>query len=189
MDNIPSNNADVNNHDESVIIHSNNNDVNNHDESVDDIDDDDDDAVDDDGDKNVDFDDPQVEEEECSGGAGQGGNVGQDCSETETVCDTVETEECYTKWVKHYNTLRMMRLRLLVTLLRLRRATQSMWNLKLFWWEWWHRDWDCLWEVLHKVSLNIFDHDDESDETPYTDTEIVCDTVETVEYYTKWVKL
>ena len=34
MDNIPSNNADVNNHDESVIIHSNNNDVNNHDESV-----------------------------------------------------------------------------------------------------------------------------------------------------------
>ena len=39
--------------------------------------------------------------------------------------------------------------------------------------------------MLHKVSLNTLDHDDESDETPYTDTEIVCDTVETVEYYTK----
>ena len=78
-----------------------------------------------DNDTNIDDDDPQVEEEECSGGAGQGGNVGQDCSETETVCDTVETEECYTKWVKHYITLRVVRLRLSVTLLRRKSATQS----------------------------------------------------------------
>ena len=56
---------------------------------------DDDDAQDDD--KNVDDDVAQVEEEDCSGGGGEGGSAGEDCAETETVCDTVETEECYTK--------------------------------------------------------------------------------------------
>ena len=44
---------------------------------------------------------------------------------TENVCDTVETKECYTKWVKHYITLRVVRLRLSVTLLRRKSATQS----------------------------------------------------------------
>ena len=49
-------------------------------------------------DKGVDDDHPQVEEEDCSGGAGDGGDAGENCSETETICDTVETEECYTKY-------------------------------------------------------------------------------------------
>ena len=49
-------------------------------------------------DKEVDDDHLQVEEEDCSGGAGDGGDAGENCSETETICDTVETEECYTKY-------------------------------------------------------------------------------------------
>ena len=37
----------------------------------------------------------QIEEEVCDGGGGEAAG-GEDCSET--VCDTVETEECYTKY-------------------------------------------------------------------------------------------
>ena len=74
-----------------------------HDDQYDDDDaryDDEDESGDVEHDNRVDDDHGQVEEEDCSGGEGGAGDaVGENCEESETVCDTVETEECYTKSV------------------------------------------------------------------------------------------